>query len=149
MHKLIGIFVSLVLLFSIFSVFADTDPYQSLRIYKGQCTRLLAYSSDVTSSCQPIFVIIRKDDKTAYININLQDQTLISISSQIKKDGHVVQFMPDALTVGTNQSLQVYGDCSLSQRAGGAKFQCNLIDQNMKMWLFEYDHVSLINETLK
>lgn len=150
MRKLAGIYFPFALFLSLsYSAFADTTSYQSVRIYQGYCARSLVYSTDVTSSCQPIFAIIRKDEKTAYININLQDQTLVSISAQIKKDGHVTQYVPDTLTLGADQSLQIYGDCSLSQGTGNTKLQCNLIDQNMKMWLFEYDHVSLLNETIK
>lgn len=130
-------------------VFADDPGYKSVRIYQGNCSQALAYSKDATANCPPVFAIIHRDDKMAYINITHQDQTFISLSVNVRKGNRLTDYLLDTIVVGSSQPLQANGTCSLSLETGDQKFQCNFTDQNANSWLFEYDHVSLLNETHK
>jgi hypothetical protein len=129
--------------------FAEDAGYKSVRIYQGSCSQALAYSKDATANCPPVFAIIHRDDKIAYINITQQDQTFISLSVNAKKDSRSTEYMLDTMIIGSSQPLPANGYCSLSSDIGDQKFQCNFTDQNANSWLFEYDHVSLLNETHK
>lgn len=129
--------------------FAQGASYKSVRIYQGHCNQSLAYNKDTTRNCPRVFAVIHKDDNNAYLNITHNDQAFISLSVSVKKGSSSTEYLVNTLVLGSGQPQPASGSCSLSSVNGDNKFQCNVTDQNANSWLFEYDHVSLLNETLK